>query len=140
VWKIAPVIIDSWAWIEYFSGTKEGKIVAKYISESECYTPSIVLGEIAGKYLRENFPSSDVRKRLLFIIKVSNIINLDVELAIEGGLCWIELRDLAKTKNLPKKPSLSDGIILAATRKINGKVITGDPHFKFLKEAIYLGK
>lgn len=140
MWKIAPIIIDSWAWIEYFSGAEEGKIVANYISEQECYTPSIVLGEIAGKYLRDNFSSSEVRKRLLFIIKVSNIIKLDVELAIKGGLCWIELRDLAKAKNLPKKPSLSDGIILAATRKINGKVITGDPHFKFLKEVIYLGK
>ena len=137
--KINPIVIDTWAWIEYFSGTEEGKIVAKYLSEHECYTPSIVLGEIAGKYFRENFPSSEVRKRLLFIMKMSNIINLDVELAIEGGLCWVELRNLAKTKNLSKKPSLSDGIILAATRKINGRVITGDPHFKFLKEAIFLG-
>ena len=74
-------------------------------------------------------------------MKASNIITLDVELAIEGGLCWIELRDLAKAKNLAKTPSLSDGIILAATRKINGNdVITGDSHFKFLNETIFLRK
>ena len=123
----------------FFSGTEEGKVVAKYISEQECYTPSIVLGEVAGKYFRENFSNSEVRKRLLFIIKVSSIVNLDIELAVEGGRCWIELRDLAKAKKLPKKPSLSDSIILAAARQLNGRIITGDPHFKFLKETIYLG-
>ncbi|HIE32764.1 MAG TPA: type II toxin-antitoxin system VapC family toxin [Thermodesulfobacteriaceae bacterium] len=48
------VVVDSYAWIEYFSGSKAGELVKEYlISASSAYTPSIVLAEIARKYMRE---------------------------------------------------------------------------------------
>ncbi len=57
-------MIDTYAWIEFFIGSEKGKIVKKYLlSENEIYTPSVVLAEIAGKYLRENISEKIVRKK-----------------------------------------------------------------------------
>ena len=135
------VVVDSWSWIEYFIGSKHGAVVAKYIEKEDCYIPSIVLVEIAGKYIRENFPESEVRKRIIFITKKSEIVELNIELAIMGGKCWIELRNIAKQKGLSKLPSLADGIILATARYLRGKVLTGDEHFRFLDDdVIFVGK
>ncbi len=41
--------------LEFFIGSKKGEMVKDYLlGENEAYTPSIVLAEIARKYLREN--------------------------------------------------------------------------------------
>ena len=132
------IIIDSWAWIEYFSGSKHGQIVKEYINKNSIITPNIVLLEIASKYIREGFKEREILKRLLFIIKKSDIIDFDYEIAVEAAKCMLELRKHAKKMNIKKKPGIADGLILALAKRLNGKILTGDDHFKNLPETIFI--
>jgi len=47
------IVLDSYAWIEYFLGSDTGRTVREYLNTEEVVTPSIVLAEIARKYLRD---------------------------------------------------------------------------------------
>ena len=68
------VVIDTYAWIEYFRGTKKGEIVKNYLLSAEnVYTPSIVLAEIVRKYIRENYSRDVVKRRLKVIAEISLI-------------------------------------------------------------------
>ena len=60
------VVYDTYAWVEYFRGTKRGLLVRQLLREGG-YTPSIVLAEIARKYIREGVSLDEVMKRLLFL-------------------------------------------------------------------------
>ena len=134
------IVVDTYAWIEYFRGTRKGEIVKeKLLSAPEIYTPSIVLAEIARKYLRENMPEPLVEERLKIITEASIIIGIDQKIALEAGKAYIELAEASKKQGLKHKPSLNDAIILASARKLQAKVLTNDKHFKNLEETIWLG-
>jgi predicted nucleic acid-binding protein len=62
----------------------------------------------------------------------STIINADEQLSLEAGLLHCEMR---KTE---KDFSLADAYILATARKLKAQVLTGDLHFKNVKEAILI--
>nr|MDO8043795.1 PIN domain-containing protein [Candidatus Baldrarchaeota archaeon] len=50
------LIFDSYAWIEFFIGSRLGEKVRRYLEEGhEVVVPDIVLAEIARKYWREGF-------------------------------------------------------------------------------------
>ena len=138
--NIRRLVIDTYAWIEFFIGSKKGEMVKEYLlGENEVYTPSIVLAEIARKYLRENVTEKIVKKRLELIAKISIIIDIDEKLSLETGKAYLELVKHAKNTGLRQKPSLVDAIILATAKKLQAKIITGDKHFKGLKETIWIG-
>lgn len=132
------IVFDSYAWVEYFLGSDSGKIVKKYINVEEVVTPFIVLAEIARKYLREGVEEKDVVKRLNFIAANSAVAEIDVELSIAAAKAYLELTEKAKAEKL-KKPSLTDGIVLATGRLLKAKIVTGDEHFKGLNEVIHIG-
>jgi len=67
------IVLDSYAWIEYFLGSVSGRIVKEYLESEEVCTPSIVLVEVARKYLREGINEDDVFRRLLFIVSGSKM-------------------------------------------------------------------
>lgn len=46
-------IIDSYAWIEYFRGSKMGEKVRLYIEEEYSVTPTVVITELSRKLLKE---------------------------------------------------------------------------------------
>ena len=48
-------MIDSYAWIEYFKGSEEGKRAKRYTEKGNCVTPTIVLAELSDKYHREGW-------------------------------------------------------------------------------------
>ncbi|MHA1616584.1 MAG: PIN domain-containing protein [Candidatus Njordarchaeales archaeon] len=133
------IIMNSWAWIEYFLGSEYGKVVRKYLSSNQyIVTPNIVLLEIASKYTREGFSKEEILKRLMFIVKKSDIAEFDYKIAAEAAKCMIELRTHSKKLGTKKKPGIADGLILAIARKIGGKILTGDDHFKGLPETIFI--
>jgi predicted nucleic acid-binding protein len=131
------IVLDSYAWIEYFLGSDSGRIVKEYLDGEEAFTPSIVLAEVARKYLREGMDEEDVARRLIFIVSRSNILELDVQLSVLAAKAYLELLKTARGKKL-KTPSLTDGIVLAAGRMLKAKIVTGDEHFKGLNETIFL--
>ncbi|MEM0172585.1 MAG: type II toxin-antitoxin system VapC family toxin [Thermoproteota archaeon] len=132
------IVTDSYAWIEYFLGSDSGKILKDYIDTEELVTPSIVLAEVARKYLREGIGEEDVVKRLDFIVASSIVKEIDTELSVMAAKAYLELSEKAKAKGL-KKPSLTDGIVLATGRTLKAKIVTGDEHFKGLDEVLYIG-
>lgn len=132
------IVADSYAWIEYFLGSDYGRILKDYIDTEELATPSIVLAEVARKYLREGVGEEDVVKRLNFIVASSIVKEVDPELSITAAKAYLELSEKAKAKGL-RKPSLTDGIVLATGRTLKAKIVTGDEHFKGLDEVVYMG-
>jgi predicted nucleic acid-binding protein len=132
------IVADSYAWVEIFSGTEKGKIASKFIDEAdEIYTPDIVLAEIARKYLREGANKRVVEQRLDWIIGASSVVTVDRSIAIESGSAFLELRQNARDKGL-SEPSLFDAIILGTARSIQAKVLTGDQHFRYFSETLWL--
>lgn len=94
-------MIDSYAWIEHFIGSEEGRRVKEIMENAdEVYTPDTVLAEIARKYIREGAEDKKVAARLEEIIGMSNITRVDGKLALEAARCYLELAAKArKTKH-----------------------------------------
>ncbi len=139
--NLVNLVVDTYAWIEYFQGSKKGEEVKEFLLSAEnVYTPSIVLAEIARKYIRENIPREIVKQRLKIIVEISFIVYINAEIALEAGKTYLELVKHAKDKGLRQKPSLNDALVLAIARKLGAKILTGDKHFKDLEETIWIGE
>jgi predicted nucleic acid-binding protein len=123
-------VIDSYAWIEYFRGSSSGERAKQFIEKGTSVTASITLAELQEKYLREKWTTfeSDLR----FIATKTSVVPIDREISVSGGR--INYENKKKIKNW----GIADSIILATARVSSAKVVTGDPHFKGLKEAIMI--
>jgi len=131
------IVFDSYAWIEYFLGSEAGRIVKEYLNIEEAATPSIVLAEIARKYLREQMDEKEIVRRLEFVSANSVIAEIDVDLSVAAAKAYLEILEKARQEKL-KKPSLTDGIVFAIAKTLGAKIITGDEHFKRLTEVIFI--
>ena len=119
------VTLDSSAWIEFFSGSKSGVFVKKYIESNETiYTPVIDLMEIKNKYMREN---KNWKNRIEFICERSIIIDVNSSVSLEAA-------------TIKKKYGLHtiDALVYASAQSMKSKLITKDHHFKNLAEVIIL--
>lgn len=116
---------DSYAWIEYFAGTGRGKLVRTYVEGNDpLFTPSVCLTEIKAKYLKEG---KDPSARLDFILDRGPIIALDEEIALKAAEFKIHSR-----------LHTVDALIYAAARSKETVLVTGDRHFKGLKDIEFL--
>jgi len=124
------MLLDSFAWMEYFMGTKKGEKVKKLVDDNiQLYTSPIVIAEIYSKSLRTD---KNVEERKDFIIKRCAIVALDEIISVEAAKIHAE--------NKVKAPDfgLADAFILASARSRKMTVLTGDPHFKNFKDAVML--
>ncbi|MEM3028230.1 MAG: type II toxin-antitoxin system VapC family toxin [Candidatus Bathyarchaeia archaeon] len=119
-------VIDSYAWMEYFMGTKAGEKVKPIIEGiEEKYTPTICLAEVYAKTLKvENKELAEKQKK--FIKERSALVPLDEEVAVKSA----EI-DVVMKKKI-KGWGLADSIVYATGVIKNAKIITGDLHFKDL--------
>jgi len=124
------VVIDSYAWIEYFKGSGYGKKAKEYIENGNCATPTIVLAELSDKYKREGWKFWE--EDLEFILAKTKIIDLTKEIAITAGETKKKMR-----KNHPNF-GLADAIIFETAKSENASVLTGDEHFKGVENVIYI--
>lgn len=132
------IVIDSYAWIEIFSGTQKGRKALAAIEEAEeVLTPDIVLSEVARKYMREGADENKAMERLETICEASEVVGIDASTAVESAKMYLLLEKNAKEESLTK-PSLFDGIVLAFARVNHAKVLTGDQHFKNLEDTLWL--
>jgi len=112
-------VLDSFAWIEYFMGSKRGAKVRDYIEGYEpLYTPSICLTEIKSRYLREQ---KDPTTRINLITERSFITSINKEPALLAA-------DIKQKHRL----HTIDAIIYAVAQHKNLTLVTGDQHFKNL--------
>jgi len=132
------IVVDSYAWIEVFAGTRKGEKAKEVIGKADAVlTPDIVLAEIARKYIREGLTERTVKERLIMISEASQVIAIDASIAFEAARAYFELKERAKDKGL-REPSLFDAIVLGSSRVLNANIITGDEHFKDMPETIWL--
>lgn len=125
------LVIDSFAWVEYFRGTRLGRQVDRFVASQRCATPTIVLAELADKYAREGIPS--LRLDLDEVESRTVLVPLDRPIAEEAGRVKAEAR--RKTPDFP----LSDGIVSATAKSLGADVLTGDPHFRGMRGVVFLG-
>ena len=122
-------VVDAYAWIEYLEGSEKGKKFAEIIeaNSNELFTSSATLSEVISKFLRAK---KDVKIALTAISTLSTVEVINQELAIEAGFIHFE----AKKKN--KEYGMLDAFVAATAKKLNAKILTGDPHFINFKEAV----
>lgn len=124
-------IVDAWAWIEYFRGTEYGAKLNDILDDptTDIYTCAITVAEIVSKTSREN---RDVEAAYDMLLSNSQIIKLDEKISKQAGLFHFKMRQTSKDFGI------ADAFILAAANKLEAKIITGDPHFKGLENAIMI--
>jgi len=123
-------VVDSYAWIEYFRGSEAGKKAREFIEGGKAATATITVAELREKYTREGWPYFD--EDLLFITSSTAIVNLTKHIAVTAG----EINAAMKAK--VKGWGMADSITLATAQVAKAKVVTGDRHFKGLKQAILI--
>lgn len=122
------VLVDSWAWIEYFKGS-DLVVQAKEIIES---SQKILLSAINASeiyhFLLKNRPA-EAEKLIKFVLSSSFVIPVDSSIALKA----------AKIK-YDKKIGLADAIVIATAEDNDAKILTGDDDFKNMDNVIYIGK
>ena len=124
-------IVDAWAWIEYFKGTDHGAKLNDLLEDptTDVYTCAITVAEIISKTARDG---RDVEAAYDMLLSNSKIIKVDEQIAKQAGLFHSTMRQTIKDFGI------ADAFILAAADKLDAKIITGDPHFKGLKNTIMI--
>jgi len=120
-------LIDSFAWIEYFSGSDAGARARSFIEGHRGITPTIVIAELSEKYRREKLSFDE---DLDFIVRRTRVIPLDTSIAEKAGVLSHE------RKKKVKRWGLADSIVLATARIHSAKIVTGDEHFLDLTDEV----
>jgi predicted nucleic acid-binding protein len=125
-------VIDSYAWIEYFMGTELGGKAKPIIESSEeKITPTICLAEVYAKTLKVESQELAEKQRA-FIKEKSAIAMLDEPIAVESAKVQI------KMKKEIVGWGMADSIVYATALLKKAEVVTGDEHFKKLKNVIFI--
>jgi len=124
-------VIDAYAWIEYLIGSEAGSKVRTVLEEetNEVHTCAVTLAEVISKTVREE---RDYETAYEVITSNSSVVDVDEELSKETSLLHAEMRKARGNFGL------ADAYVLAAARRNNLKILTGDIHFKGIKEAILI--
>jgi len=122
------MFLDTFAWIEYFEGSRRGAKVKDLLERhAVIYTSPMVLAEIQSKVTRLASPG-EADRRVEHVVTNAIVVEHDAELGREAGRIHAALK--------PTIPGigLADCFILAAARAKGVRVLTGDPHFKGLPD------
>lgn len=123
-------IIDSWAWVEYLSGTERGlKLKDIMTKDNNLFTSIVSFAEIVSAARRKNMSIDTIEDAIL---SSSEIVNIDIEISKKSGIFHSEIR---KTIN---DFGLGDAFVVITARYLNAKIVTGDQHFKGMKEAVLI--
>jgi predicted nucleic acid-binding protein len=121
------VLIDSWAWIEYFQGSETGRRVRDYLEDDpELIVSSINISEVYRWILRfydENAAESkrEAIKERCVVVDVDEMIAVAAA-KIKHQFGW----------------GLGDSIVYATARQLGAEVLTGDSDFKGRDGVIFL--
>ncbi len=120
-------VLDAWAWIEYLDGTENGAVIEEYFKKGEVLTNLVTVTEVISKVQRRGM---DTNIALSAIGSISRIVGVNLLFAKETGILH------AIIKKAKPNFSFGDAFVLNTARSFSCKVLTGDPDFKGLKEAI----
>jgi len=124
-------IIDAYAWIEYLIGSESGVKVNSVLTEeeNEICTCAVTVAEVISKAAREG---RNVETVYDILTNNSSIIDVDEKISKETGVLHAQMR---KTR---KDFGLADAYVLAIAKKTKSKILTGDPHFEGIENAIVI--
>ena len=121
-------VVDSSAWLSYFSDDANATIFSRPIEEIEkLLVPSIIITEVFKCILRQR--GEDVALEIIAHMEQGKVIPLDCSLAINAAQYGVALK-------LP----LADSIIYATAQKFNATLWTQDADFKSLEGVKYFSK
>ena len=123
-------LIDSYAWIEYLDGSIKGEKVKQILnSSSDIYSINLSLTEVVSRVRREN---KDSEVAYQAIISNSRVLDISPELAKLAGLFHATMRSTIKDFGIV------DSLLYTLARHLSAKIVTGDKHFKNMKNVIFL--
>ncbi len=121
-------IVDSSAWLSYFSGDANAGFFSHPIENIEkLLIPSITITEVFKCILRQR--GEDMALEAIAHMEQGKVVSLDSVLAIDAAQYGVDLK-------LP----LADSIIYATARKFEALIWTQDIDFKSLKGVKYFSK
>jgi predicted nucleic acid-binding protein len=123
-------VVDSYAWVEYFRGSVRGAKVRDYIESRTVATSAITIAELQEKYLREKW--RHFTEDLSFMMARTTLVPVDRNISLAAGQINYS------RKKVQKDWGMADSIVLATARELSAGVLTGDPHFKDLPEAVLI--
>ncbi|MEK6960726.1 MAG: PIN domain-containing protein [Nanoarchaeota archaeon] len=125
-------IVDTYAWVEYLIGSKKGSILKKLREDDSngFLTVECCLAELKSWCHRDG---QDF-ERVYDIVRSNSIIIRVAEAD------WILAAD-EKIRRRDRHPDfgLIDAVILVKQKERGCKVVSGDRHFKGLKDVVFLG-
>lgn len=125
-------VIDSYAWIEYFMGTKAGAKVKPIIEGlEEKITPTICLAEVYAKTTKVESQELAEKQRT-FIKERSALASLDETIAVESAKMDVTMKQKIKGWGL------ADSIVYATGLMRKAEIVTGDEHFQNLKNVFFI--
>ena len=124
------MLLDTYAWIEFFIGSEEGKRVEEMIkSGNKIYTCILSLAEIVSWCLRNG---ENVEEKITVVKSYSDILDLNETITETGG------RINFATRKTVKDFGMIDSLIYATAQTYGLKLLTGDEHFKNLEDVVML--
>ncbi len=121
-------VVDSSAWLEYFTGGSNADYFAKVIEDTgHLLVPSITIYEVFKKVLLER--GEDTALQIVAQMKTGHLVELDEDLAIE-----------AARLSVAHKIPMADSLILATARAHDAWIWTQDEDFKGLANVNYRAK
>ncbi len=118
------MLLDTYAWVEFFLGTEKGAVVKRILEKEKCFTSIVSIAEIIHWCLRNNLEETNF---INVVERLSVVLNLNKEIVVFGGK--INFHNKIKIKNW----GMIDSLIYSTARFYNLIVLTGDSHFKNLE-------
>ncbi len=122
------VLIDSWAWIEFFQGSEPGKRVGDFIENNhEMIVSSINISEVY-RWILRFYDENTAEEKREAIRERCFVVDVDESIAVEA----------AKIKH-QFGWGLGDSIVYATAKQLGAEILTGDSDFKERDGVIFLG-
>ena len=118
-------VVDSSAWLSYFSGDRNAGAFARPIEAVETLlVPSITLTEVFKSIMRQR--CEDLALEAVAHMEQGKVVDLDGALAIDAAVYGLKY-----------KLRLADSIIYATAKKFSAVIWTQDADFKALSDVKY---
>ena len=124
-------IVDAYAWIEYFIGSKPGLILKNLIDDKNrrFVTMECTISELKSYCLRTNADFS----------KIHNILKRNSIILPVLSNHWVEAAEIRhEIRKKVKDFGLIDSILIAKQNELKCMIVSGDKHFKTLKNVVYI--
>lgn len=118
--RVVWLLLDTYAWVEFFNATEKGAKVKEFLKNNPCFTSAISIAELSEWIEKEKL---DRQKKLFEIKNLSTILEVDQEILELAGMLKVKKRETEKNFGM------IDAIILATAKQYHLKIVTGDKHF-----------